>query len=149
MLNPIEENSIVVSGLELQLLAKMVHVGYSILERRDGGATEAHRLLAAEIIRAAETERRRVEREARRSRRVSETKRAPRSFPAPPSGQSSAYVSAGEAAELYSVSVQYIRRLASRQTVTAVKGPGGYSIQSASLATWARQRANQSSEASN
>lgn len=146
MLQPIDENALVITGVDLLLLGYLVHAGLPVLERRDG-ATDGFRAVALEVCRRAETERKRIEREARRSRRVSETTRAPRSFPAPPSGSTSAYVSAGEAAELYSVSVQYIRRLASRKIVNAVKGPGGYSIQSASLAAWAAQRANQTEKA--
>lgn len=141
MLQSVDENALVVSGAELLVLARLAHAGLAVIEKRDG-ATEGYRAVAVEVCRRAETERRRIEREARRSKRVSETTRAPRSFPAPPSVPTSAYISAGEAAELYSVSVQYIRRLASLKTVNAVKGPGGYSIQAASLAAWAAQRAN-------
>lgn len=140
MIQSVDEHGLVVSGAELLILARLAHAGLGILERRDG-ATEGFRIVAAEVCRRAETERKRIEREARRSKRVSATTRAPRSFPAPPSGPTSAWLSTSEASAMYGVSKQYLRRLASLKAVATVTGRAGYSFDPNSLAAWAEQRA--------
>lgn len=142
MLQPVDENALVVSGVDLLVLAKLAHAGLAVIERRDG-APEGFRLVAAEVCRRAETERKRIEREARRSRTVSATTRAPRGVPAAPSGSTSAWLSTSEASATYGVSKQYLRRLASRKTVATVKGRAGeYSFDPNSLAAWAARRAH-------
>lgn len=148
MLQPIDEkNALVISGVELLLLGYLVHAGLPVLERRDG-ATDGFRAVALEVCRRAETERKRIEREARRSRQVSATTRAPRSFPAAPSGLTSAWLSTSEASAMYGVSEQYLRRLASQKTVATVKGRAGeYSFDPTSLAAWAARRAHQTEKA--
>jgi hypothetical protein len=144
VLQSVEEGSVavvIISGPELILLGRLAHAGLAVLEHRDG-ATEGYRIVAAEVCRRAETERRRLEREARRSKRVSATKSAPRSFPAPPSGSTSAWLSTSEASAMYGVSKQYLRRLASQKTVATVTGRAGeYSFDPNSLAAWAARRA--------
>jgi hypothetical protein len=143
MLQPLDEASLVVSGAELLILARLAHAGLGVLERRDG-ATEGFRIVAAEVCRRAETERRRIEREARRSRRVSATSRASQGFPAPSSAPTGAYIRTAEAAEAYQVSKQYLRRLASLNEVRTVRGPRDeYLFDTQSLATWAAKRAKQ------
>lgn len=149
MLHPVDENALVISGVDLLILGRLAHAGLTAIERRDG-APEGFRVVAAEVCRRAETERKRIEREARRSQRVSATTRAPRGFPAAPSGSTSAWLSTSEASAMYGVSKQYLRRLAFQKIVATVTGRAGeYSFDPTSLAAWAQQRANQTSEAPN
>jgi hypothetical protein len=125
VLHPIRETGFVVSGVDLLLLARLVHAGLSVLERRDGAAIDAHRILAAQIVDVAEAERRRIEREARRSRTVAATPRAKRSFPKPPSGPSSAWPTTNQASMQVGVSAQRLRRLAADKRLHTVKGSRG------------------------
>lgn len=124
MLNHAEENSLTVSGVDLLILARLAHAGITAIERRDG-APDGFRTVAAEIVRVAEVERRRIEREARRSKPVAATPRAKRSFPKPPSGPSSAWPTTEQASAQIGVSPQRLRRLAVQKRLHTVKGRRG------------------------
>lgn len=146
MLQSIDDRAIVSSGIDLLLLARLVHAGLPVLERCDG-PSEGFRAVAAEVLRVAETERRRIEREARRSRRVSATSVAPRSFPAPSSTPADAFVRTSEASATYGVSEQYLRRLAASKHLETVRGPRReYLFDTRSLAAWAASRATETEE---
>jgi hypothetical protein len=141
-------NAVVVSGVHLLLLWRLVHAGLPAIERRDGAASDAHRILAAEIASVAETERRRIEREARRSRPVAATPRAKRRFPSPPSGPTSTWLTTERASAQLRVSPQRLRRLAAQKRLNTVKGPRGELLfDPLSLAEYAADRAHRSQQA--
>lgn len=134
-LAPIEAGSLLLGPVDVLLLARVAWLGLAAMERRDGAAPDAFRVVVDELCRAAEQSRRRIETEARRSTQVSETMRAPGGFPRESSDPT--WPSTAQASEQYGVSEQYLRKLARKRLITAERRGSGYRYDPDGLAAWA------------
>ncbi len=131
-----EAGAVILTGAEAVALARIVAAGLPIVERVDGGPSEADRALVAQVIRVAQ-----LAQQAERRLRASGCAPAPEVRDAGASSLET-WPGTAEAGAMCGVSSAYIRRLASSKRLQAERdGRKAWRIEPSSLMEWSASRA--------